>query len=138
MIKTYILTRPYHNYSFILSNKSGFRLRYDFTGGNSLTNVKARLVLKGQYAQELLEASNEFKSGLVKIDRVEDGGEETVVGEDKKEPTIIESVTSPEQLIEFVGTELGKTYQRPDAALAFANKNGYEFPNLDITSKKEE
>lgn len=137
MIKTYILTRPYHNYSFILSNKSGMRLRYDFTGGNSLTNVKARLVLKGQYAQELLEQSNEFKSGLVRIDRVEDGGEAPVI-DNKPTQHIVEDVTSPETLIEFVGTELGKTYQRPDAALLFANKNGYEFPNLDLTKNKEE
>ena len=75
MIKTYILTRPYHNYSFVLANKSGLRLRYDFTGGNSLTNTPAQKILHSQYAQELLENSQEFKSGFVKLLRVDEGGE---------------------------------------------------------------
>lgn len=135
MIKTYIITRPYHNYSFILRNKSGMRLRYDFTGGNSLTNVKAKLILHGQYAQELLEQSDEFKSGLVKLLRTDEGGETPIVVE--KKVTVVEDITSPEQLIEFVGEKLENTYQRPEAALNFAKNKGYEFPNL-VLKKQEE
>lgn len=135
MIKTYILTRPYHNYSFVLANKSGLRLRYDFTGGNSLTNTPAQKVLHGQYAQELLESSEEFKSGFVKLLRVDEGGETPKFVEVKK--TIVEEVTSPEQLIEYVALNLDKTYQRPDAALEYAKKKGYEFPNLELKKKEE-
>ena len=133
MIKTYVLTRPYHNYSFILRNKSGMSLRYDFTGGNSLTNVKASLTLRGQYAQELLEASDEYKTGLVKLERTVKGGE-TVKGQEKHTEKI-EDITSSEQLIEFVAEKLEKVYQRPEAALEYAKKNGFEFPNLVL--KKE-
>lgn len=130
MIKTYIITRPYHNYSFILRNKSGMKLRYDFTGGNTLTNTPARLILHGQYAQELLEQSDEFKKGLVKLERTDEGGETPMVSEAKT--MVMEDITSPEQLIEFVGTKLEKTYQRADAALNYAKSKGYEFPNLVI------
>lgn len=133
MIKTYVLTRPYHNYSFILRNKSGMSLRYDFTGGNSLTNVKASLTLRGQYAQELLEASDEYKTGLVKLERTVKGGE--VVKGQEKHTEKIEDITSSEQLIEFVADKLEKVYQRPEAALEYAKKNGFEFPNLVL--KKE-
>jgi hypothetical protein len=135
MIKTYILTRPYHNYSFVLSNKSGLRLRYDFTGGNSLTNTPAKKILHSQFAQELLEGSQEFKSGFVKLLRVDEGGETPVHVEVKK--TIMEDITSPEQLIEFVATKLEKVYQRPEAALNYAKQKGYEFPNLELKKKEE-
>ncbi|MBQ8711542.1 MAG: hypothetical protein IJ551_01770 [Prevotella sp.] len=128
MIKTYVLTRPFHNYSFILRNKSGFKLRYDFTGGNTLTNTPAKLILHGKYAQDLLENSDEFKTGLVKLARVDEGGE-TVK---PVAPTIVEDVTSPEQLIEFVAEKLEKIYQRPDAALEYAKKKGFVFPNLEL------
>lgn len=134
MIKTYILTRPYHNYSFVLANKSGLRLRYDFTGGNSLTNTPAQKVLHSQYAQELLESSQEFKSGFVKLLRVDEGGETPVQVEVKK--TVVEDITSPEQLIEFVAAKLEKVYQRPEAALNYAKSKGFEFPNLEL--KKDE
>lgn len=135
MIKTYIITRPYHNYSFILRNKSGMRLRYEFTGGNTLTNVKAHLTLHGQYAQELLEQSEEYKSGLVKLFRIDNGGETPTVKE--KKVIVVEDITTPEQLIEFVGEKLEKVYQRPDAALNFAKNKGYEFPNLIINKEEK-
>lgn len=135
MIKTYIITRPYHNYSFILRNKSGMRLRYEFTGGNTLTNVKAHLTLHGQYAQELLEQSEEYKSGLVKLFRTDNGGETPTVKE--KKVIVVEDITTPEQLIEFVGEKLEKVYQRPDAALNFAKNKGYEFPNLIINKEEK-
>lgn len=137
MIKTYVITRPYHNYSFILRNKSGMRLRYDFTGGNSLTNVKAHLTLHGQYAQDLLEQSEEFKSGLVRLERVDQGGETPVIEEQKL--TVMEEIASPEQLIEFVNISLEPPtlYKSPKFALQFAEKKGYRFPNLKLAEEKE-
>jgi hypothetical protein len=112
------------------------KLRYEFTGGNSLTNVKAKLILHGQYAQDLLEQSDEFKSGLVKLARTDEGGETPIVVE--KKLTVIEDVTTPEQLIEFVGENLEKVYQRPDAALNYAKNKGFEFPNHELKKREEE
>ncbi|MBR1448822.1 MAG: hypothetical protein IJ588_08790 [Prevotella sp.] len=137
MIKTYILTRPYHNYSFILRHKSGMKLRYDFTGGNSITNTKAQLILRGQFAQELLESSDEFKTGLVRLFRTEDGGESVPSVVVSQQPTIVEEVTSPEQLIEYVAEKLEKVYLRPDAALEYAKRKGFQFPNLELKKKEE-
>lgn len=137
MIKTYILTRPYHNYSFILRHKSGMKLRYDFTGGNSITNTKAQLILRGQFAQELLESSDEFKTGLVSLFRTEEGGESVQSVAVPQQPTIVEEVTSPEQLIEFVAEKLEKVYKSPEAALGYAKTKGFEFPNLTLKKKDE-
>ena len=130
MIKTYALTRPYHNYSFILKHKSGAKQRFIFEGGNSLTGVKARLILRSQFSQELLESSEEFKQGLVKLERTDEGGEK--VAAPKVEVTPIEDITSPEQLIEFVATKLEKPYKDPKFALKYAESRGYSFPNLTL------
>lgn len=134
MIKTYKIVRACHNYSTIIRGKGGNAQRFDFTGGNEMTGTPATITLRTQYSQTLLEESDLFKKGLVKLVSKGEGGEKVV----KKEATVIEDVTSPEQLIEFVGVKLGKPYQRPDSALAFAKKNGYEFPNLDLNANKEE
>ncbi len=129
MIKTYVLTRPYHNYSFILKHKSGARQRFIFEGGNSLMGVKARLILRSQFSQELLESSEEFKHGFVKLERTDEGGEKVAT---KAEITPIEDITSPEQLVEFVATKLEKLYKDPKFALKYAEGKGYSFPNLTI------
>lgn len=131
MIKTYKLTTPARNSSFILRGKTGNSQRYNFTGGDPLVGKAATIVLQTQYSQDLLESSDLFKQGYVKLLREDNGGEER-----KEENTIMEDITSPEQLIEFVATQLEKVYQRPEAALNFAKSKGYEFPNLEI--KKEE
>lgn len=132
MIKTYKLTTPARNSSFILRGKTGNSQRYNFTGGDPLVGKAATIVLQTQYSQDLLESSDLFKKGYVKLLREDNGGEGR-----KEENTIMEYITSPEQLIEFVATQLEKVYQRPEAALNFAKSKGYEFPNL-VLKKQEE
>lgn len=132
MIKTYKLTTPARNSSFILRGKTGNSQRYNFTGGDPLVGKAATIVLQTQYSQDLLESSDLFKKGYVKLLREDNGGEGR-----KEENTIMEDITSPEQLIEFVATQLEKVYQRPEAALNFAKSKGYEFPNL-VLKKQEE
>jgi hypothetical protein len=130
MIKTYKLTQPLRNSSFVLRGKTGNPMRYNFSGGDPLTGKAATLMLRSQYAQTLLEESEPFKQGYVKLWKTEEGGENVQMPEIQK--TIVEDVTSPEQLIEYVATNFEKVYQRPDAALEFARKKGYEFPNLEL------
>lgn len=130
MIKTYKLTTPARNNSFVLRGKTGNSLRYNFTDGDPLTGKAATLMLHGKYAQELLEESDLFKQGFVRLVRTDEGGEN--VPQPEPEKTIVEEVTSPEQLIEYVAKNLEKVYQRPDAALTFAKSKGFEFPNLDL------
>ena len=131
MIKTYKITKPCHNYSFILRGKGGNAQRFTFSGGNEMTGTPARLILRTQYSQTVLEESDYFKSGFVKLERTGEGGESPIV-QKKQESTIVEEVTSPEQLLEYVALKLEKPYQRPDAALEYAKKKGYEFPNLEL------
>lgn len=137
MIKTYKITRPCHNYSTVIKGKGGNAQRFDFTGGNEMTGTPATITLRTQYSQQLLEGSDMFKSGLVKLTSKGEGGE-VVAAPKEPEKKVIEEITSPEGLIEFVGTVLEKPYQRPDSALAYAKKQGYEFPNLKQNKDKED
>lgn len=129
-IKTYKLTTPQRNNSFVLRGKTGNSLRYNFSGGDPLTGKPATIMLHSQYAQELLEGSDLYKNGYVVLARTDNGGE--VVKVPEKHTDKIEDVTSPEQLIEFVADKLEKVYQRPEAALAYAKKLGFTFPNLNL------
>lgn len=130
MIKTYKLTNAVRNSSFVLRGKTGNAMRYNFTGGDPLTGKPATIILRGEYSQSLLEQSEVFKKGYVKLIKVDDGGEKSSTETAKS--TVMEDITSPEQLLEFVATQLEKVYQRPEAALEFAKRRGYEFPNLII------
>jgi hypothetical protein len=134
MIKTYQLTTPARNSSIVLRGKTNNSMRYNFTGGDPLTGKAASIMLKSQYAQDLLEQSDIFKQGLVMLVKTNLGGETPI--EKKPTITVMEDITTPEKLIEFVGEKLEKVYQRPEAALNFAKNKGYEFPNLVL--KKEE
>ncbi len=138
MIKTYKLTNAVRNSSFVLRGKTGNSLRYNFSGGDPLTGKPATIILRSQYAQYLLEESDVFKKGFVVLSRTDEGGEKVAATPAAAAPskTVMEDIVSPEQLLEFVATELEKVYQRPEAALEFAKKRNYEFPNLII--KKEE
>lgn len=135
MIKTYKLTTPQRNNSFVLRGKSGNSLRYNFSGGDPLTGKAATLMLHSQYAQDLLESSDLFKKGYIVLVRTIQGGEDVKEVETPAQP--IEDITSPEQLIEFVATKLEKVYQRPEFALEYAKKKGYEFPNLVLKKEDE-
>lgn len=134
MIKTYALTTPARNSSIVLRGKTNNSLRYNFSGGDPLTGKQASIMLRSQYAQDLLESSELFANGYVRLVRTDEGGEEPVK---ELEKTVIEDVKSPEQLIEFVGMQLDKVYQRPEAALNFARSKGYEFPNLELKKKED-
>ena len=134
MIKTYHLTIPARNTSIVLRGKTNNSMRYNFAGGDPLTGKAAAIMLKSQYAQDLLESSDEFKKGIIILVREDEGGE--VVETKPAALTAMEDITSPEQLIEFVAEKLEKVYQRPEAALNYAKSKGYEFPNLEL--KKED
>ena len=129
-IKTYRITKPCNNFSFVLQGKSGNKQRFIFGGGSVLNNVPARLVLKTEYSQHLLEDSEPFKNGDIKLERTDNGGEATT--QERKKQTPVPEVDSPEKLLEWVATELEKPYQQPKAALAYADRQGYTFPNLTI------
>ena len=136
MIKTYRLTTPVRNSSIVLRGKTGNSLRYNFAGGDPVIGKDATIMLQSQYAQQLLEDSDIFRKGYVKLVRADQGGEK-VNAQSREQKNSIEEVTSPEQLIEFVATNLDKVYQRPEAALAYAKTRGYDFPNLKTPAAQQ-
>ena len=129
MIKTYKLTTPLRNLSIVLRGKTGNSLRYNFSGGDPLTGKAATIMLRSQYSQDLLEESEPFRNGYIALAKVDEGGE-TVAP--KGEKTVVEEVSSPEQLLEFVADNLDKVYKNAKAALDYAKRQGFEFPNLTI------
>lgn len=134
--KTYKITRPCNNFSLVLQGKSGNKQRFEFVGGSVINNVPARVVLRTEYSQQLLESSKPFKDGDIKLERVDNGklgGNDSQIDNNKLKP--VGSVNSPESLIEWVASELGKVYQQPKAALVYAEKNGYTFPNLSLDNE---
>lgn len=126
------MTRPCNNFSFVLQGKGGNKQRFVFEGGSVINNVPARIVLRSEYSQQLLESSKPFKDGDIKLERVDNG--KVGIGNDKpvEKSKVVESVNSPESLIEWVATEHEKVYKQPQAALIFAEKLGYTFPNLSL------
>ena len=136
MIKTYKMTTPVRNSSFVLRGNTGTAQRFNFSGGDPMTGKSATLILRSLYSQTVLEGSDPFKKGIIKLVRTDDGGEKAQPIQ-VAQTTSVEDITSPEQLIEFVAEKLEKVYQRPEAALDFAKKKGYEFPNLELKKKED-
>ena len=132
MIKTYKLTQALRNSSFVLRGKTGNGQRFNFSGGDPLTGKPATLMLRSKYSQDLLEQSDFFKNGYVQLIRTDEGGETTSPSAPTPDRTPVPEVDSPEKLLEWVATELEKPYQQPKAALAYAEKQGYTFPNLTL------
>ena len=130
MIKTYKLTTPLRNLSIVLRGKTGNSLRYNFSGGDPLTGKAATIMLRSQYSQDLLESSEAYANGYIVLAKIDKGGEDVSAPKDEK--TVIEEVSSPEQLLEFVAENLDKVYKNAKAALDYAKRQGFEFPNLTI------
>lgn len=137
MIKTYQLTTPARNSSIVLRGKTNNSMRYNFAGGDPMTGKAASIMLKSQYAQDLLESSDIFRNGLVRLVRTDEGGETPIVKE--REEITMEDITTPVQLLEFVNTTLepANIYKMPKFALKFAESKGYRFPNLKLEKDEE-
>lgn len=135
MIKTYVYTQPMNSVSHVLTGQGGNTVRFNFTNGNVITKKRAELTLKGKYYQDLLEESELFTSGKVKLVRsIEDPDEKK---EEAAAPTTettskveqVAEVRTADELIAYVNQRWGKEYIRPNKALAFATGENVAFPN---------
>ena len=128
--KTYKIARPCNNFSFVLRGKDGNSQRFVFEGGSVMNNVPARLVLRSEYSQNLLEQSKPFKDGDILLERKDDDGARHE--EAKNEPTLkpIEEVNDAASAINYVATTWGQKVTSGVQARAYANQQGYDFPNL--------
>lgn len=139
MIKIYRLRQVKNNVYHVLEGKGGNKMRYNFTGGNVATGTCPELSLKSQYAQELLEESELFKSGTVVLVRTirtredEEREEALASAEAKAKKTSEENqVTTPDELLAYINKNYEKKFTDPGKALAFAAKEGLVFANLKI------
>lgn len=131
MVKTYRIAKIMNNYSFVLQGKSGNSLRYIFERGSVVTNTPARLTLKTQYAQDLLEDSEIFKSGQVILERI-DKEDEPIQGAPKVEYKNEESIKTVTQAVDYVAETWGEAVKTAKQAKEYAQKHGVDFPNLKV------
>lgn len=150
MIKIYRLKQALNNVSHVLVGAGGNKVRYEFTGGNIITNACPELSLKGKYYQDLLESSELFKSGTVVLLReiktsddidpvpttkpTPEKNLESVdsVTTPEKNLDSVDSVTTPDELLVFVNTNYSKKFTDPAKALVFAAQKGIAFPNYSV------
>lgn len=114
--------------SFMLHGKNGIGVRYNFENGSSLTNTPAKCVLENEYAQELLESSDLFLGGRVRLDKV--------INDDPKKAVVnVEGVTNLSGAINYIKERYGKQVVNAAGVKKFAKDNNINFVDM---AKKEE
>lgn len=127
-MKTYKLMQRKNYASFVLVGKTGNMVRYNFTGGNAISSVPARLSLNDEYCQQLLEDSELFKNGIIRLEK--STGNPVVKAAPKKK--MVEDVKTVSQAVDYVANSWGVVVKTAKQAKEFVNKKGYDFPNLKI------
>lgn len=150
MIKVYRYNENRNSVSHILQGKNGVTVRYNFERGNVITKQKPELVLRNEYAQNLLENSLLFKSNVVTLvrsertpeddekDRLEAENNQPIPSEPNAPNTgqylqnviNVPEVRSDDELIAYVNENYDKSFRTVSNALAFAtDKQHLYFPN---------
>ena len=123
MKKKYILTARQNTASIILTGKTGNRVRFNFTNGSVIQNQPASFVTENAYYQKLLEESEYYKKGVVRVGAVfrdavtkaaESSATETVHG-----------IKSAKDAIEWVANKFGEKVTSGARAIEYARKHGY-------------
>lgn len=141
MIKTYRYNANRNTVSHILQGKNGVTVRYNFERGNVITKQKPELILKNEYAQNLLEKSELFQKGLVTLVRSEKTIEDMLKENEEQEKktktkaSVIEvaSVVTASDLLAFVNEEDNREgsrmFKTVSSAKDWATKHNFAFPN---------
>ena len=128
--KIYKLNQKKNSAIFNLTANDGkMVVTYTFKDGNQfMPNMPARCMLRNEFYQDLLESSDLFKRGVIKLDRtIEDSPKEETKTVQKQQ---VEEITSPDQAIEYVFNTWGIVVKSGKQAVKIANQKGVEFPNL--------
>ncbi len=141
MIKTYRYNANRNTVSHILQGKNGVTVRYNFERGNVITKQKPELILKNEYAQNLLEKSELFQKGLVTLVRSEKTIEDMLKENEEQEKKIkskasvieVASVVTASDLLAFVNEEDNREgsrmFKTVSSAMDWATKHNFAFPN---------
>ena len=128
--KIYKLNQKKNSAIFNLTANDGkMTVTYTFKDGNQfMPNMPARCMLRNEFYQDLLESSDLFKRGVIKLDRIiEDSPKEETKTVQKQQ---VEEITSPDQAIEYVFNTWGIVVKSGKQAVKIASQKGVEFPNL--------
>ena len=128
--KIYKLNQKKNSAIFNLTANDGkMTVTYTFKDGNQfMPNMPARCMLRNEFYQDLLESSDLFKKGVIKLDRIiEDSPKEETKTVQKQQ---VEEITSPDQAIEYVFNTWGIVVKSGKQAVKIASQKGVEFPNL--------
>ena len=121
----------------IPANNGKMTVTYTFKDGNQfMPNMPARCTLRDEFYQNLLESSDLFKRGIVKLERTIDENAKPSKKASVPQKNQIDEVTSPEQAIEYCFNTWGIVVKSGKQAVKIANQKGVEFPNL--TEKNNE
>ena len=128
--KIYKLNQKKNSAIFNLSANDGkMQVTYTFKDGNQfMPNMPARCMLRNEFYQDLLESSDLFKRGVIKLDRIIDENPKQEVKPVQKQQ--VEEITSPDQAIEYVFNTWGIVVKSGKQAVKIASQKGVEFPNL--------
>lgn len=142
MIKTYVYTKPMNNVSHVITGQGGNTVRFNFVGGNVITKKLAEITLHGSYYQDLLESSDIFKKGLVRLvrkipepsDLAQQEAKQTTETEPSASDVIeVASVVSESDIIAFANEkdhrEGLRSFRTVSSALAWCTEHNYSFPN---------
>lgn len=114
----------------IPANNGKMMVTYTFKDGNQfMANKPARCTLRDEFYQRLLEDTDLFKRGIIKLERViDETSKKTETKESGKKQE--EGITSPEQAIEYVFNTWGITVKSGKQAIKIASQKGVDFPNM--------
>lgn len=128
--KIYKLNSGKNSATFRLyANNGKMEVGYTFKDGNQLMRQPARCALSNKFYQDLLESSELFKRGAISVERVIK--EETEAAPAKKaQLKAIEGVNTAREAIDFVLNTWAVKVTTGKQAKEFANKQGYDFPNM--------
>ena len=129
--KIYKLNQSLNSAEFPLyTNQGKMKINYVFKDGNQLMRQPARCTLTNEFYQNLLESSDLFRRGVVKLERVIDENAKGTKKDETPKKNQVDEVTSPEQAISYVFNTWGIVVKNGKQAVKIASQKGVEFPYL--------
>lgn len=123
--KKYILNARQNTSSIILTGKGGVRVRYDFTNGSVIQNQPASFITENAFYQRLLEESEYFSKGVIRLAQVFGDKKEAKKAPSAKEDEVVHGIKGAKDAIEWVANTFGVKVTSGRAAVDYAKKQGY-------------
>ena len=127
MIKTYQLNQRKNTSSIVLQRRK-VSVRFDFKGGSVITNTPAMFSTANAFYQEVIEESELFRKGIIKLARPAKTDSDGI-----KE---VKNVKTLEQAVDYIAKNFHAQVKTIKEAKAFAERQNIVFPNLSTPNPK--